>query len=163
MSFITGGGGRRLGRRSVPSGAEQSAVFQGSLVQARNLGIKDERGFAQEVNQQLLSTFGRSPNQIRADVAALFGVTNPLRVTNEGVFFAGPPLIRPSEPEQPVTEKFPIPKETGPEAIAQAAGKAAETVRTDIRRRRGRASTILTGPLGLTTPAPVRVKTLLGS
>lgn len=48
------------------------------------------------------------------------------------------------------------------EAAAEKAGKEAATLRGIARRRRGRTSTILTGPAGLGS-APIYKKTLLGA
>ena len=60
-------------------------------------------------------------------------------------------------------EKAP-PLPAAPPDVEGRADEAARKSREDTRRRKGaRAATIFTGPLGITGPAPVSRKTLLGS
>jgi hypothetical protein len=57
----------------------------------------------------------------------------------------------------------PPPPPITPDAIVSQADQAAEQVKANARKMTGRAATILTSPLGVTTPTPVTPKSLLGS
>ena len=65
----------------------------------------------------------------------------------------------PKLPETPAAPKAPQVGEAGTDQAMQQA-RTAQTKRAALAQ--GRGSTILTGPLGLSTPTPIGRKTLLG-
>ena len=65
-------------------------------------------------------------------------------------------------PKQPSLPPMPVMQQKEPDADDKGAKEAVDRMRRAMMSAKGRASTLLTGGMGLTTPPPVNLKTALG-